>query len=57
MPMTLPLRCCRLVDGLFLQLYKPNMRLLPQPHCEGAQELQQVHKASNRHAAFVLHIG
>ena len=55
--MTLPLRCCRLVDGLFLQLYKPNMRLLPQPHCEGAQELQQVHKASNRHAAFVLHIG
>ena len=53
------------MDGLFLQLYKPNMRLLPlqlQPQlpppgeAQQQQELQQVHKASNRHAAFVLHI-
>lgn len=47
--------CClprRLVDSVFQQCYKPNMRLL-----EGqGEELQAVRKASNKHAAFVLHI-
>lgn len=37
---------------MFQQCYKPNMRLL-----EGqGEELQAVRKASNQHAAFVLHI-
>lgn len=43
---------CRLVDNVFQQCYKPNVRLL-----EGqGEELQAVRKASNKHAAFVLHI-
>jgi len=48
----LPAHQLRSVDSLFQPLYKANMRL------QGAQgeELQAVHKAANRHAAFVLHI-
>ena len=40
------------MDGLYQQLLKPTMRA-QQPQGE---ELQQVHKAANRHAAFVLQI-
>jgi hypothetical protein len=47
-----PALLSRLTDGLYQQLLKPNMRA-QQPQGE---ELQQVHKAANRRAAFVLQI-
>ncbi|KAI3426507.1 hypothetical protein D9Q98_008872 [Chlorella vulgaris] len=43
---------CRLMDEVFAQLYKPNMRL---QHLQ-AGALLQVHRATNLRAAFVLHI-
>ncbi|KAL4853064.1 Proteasome subunit alpha type-2 [Chlorella vulgaris] len=43
---------CRLMDEVFAQLYKPNMRL---QHLQ-AGALLQVHRAANLRAAFVLHI-
>ncbi|KAL4436600.1 hypothetical protein ABPG75_003739 [Micractinium tetrahymenae] len=42
----------KLVDSLFQPLYKANMKL---QQGQG-EDLQRVHKAANRHAAFVLHI-
>lgn len=52
MVILLPPTVCRLVTALFQQLYRPNMRL---ENVQG-EELQQLHQAANRHAAFVLQI-
>ena len=42
----------KLVDSLFQQLYKANARLA----FVSGEELQSVHKASNRHAVFLLQL-
>ena len=45
---------CKLVDSLFVMLYRPNARL----HFAAGvgEELQSQHRAANRHAAFVLQL-